>query len=98
MITIKFSHKYIKMPANMEKTKLVDIDLVDLEDLSEEFIQKDTAIVGGGHYKLPKKGKYMVLWLDSQGELWQTIRRWTPEKEAYYLAHMGEEVQIGVLG
>lgn len=102
MISIKFSHRYTKMPELFDNTYLTDLELVNLEDLTSEFIRKDTEIVGGGHYTLPKKGKYMILWLLTTDGLvvhrWQTIRRWTPKKEAYYRLHVGEFVNIEVLG
>ena len=102
MITIKFSHKYTKMPFCNDNfgahTYLTEVEPVNLEDLDPEFIRKDTEISGGGHYPLPKRGKYMILWLFTTDGLkahrWQTIRRWTPEKENYYVSHINEMVNI----
>lgn len=94
MITIRFSHHYIKMPPDTKNTVLVDVELVNLEDLSKDFLEKDTEIVGGGHYPLPPSGKFMILWLDTNGYRWQTIRRWTPAKERYYHKHVMENVNI----
>lgn len=101
MIAIKFSHRYKKFPPSLEDTHLFDVDIINLEDLDPAFIAEDTAIVGGGNYPLPKKGKYMILRLCSysnMGEMhtWQTIRRWTPSKEAYYRSHLGEKVRCEV--
>ena len=111
MIPIKFSHFYVKMPPVMDNTNLIDVQVVNLEDLDPAFLEADTAIRGGGHYKLPKKGKYMILWLRSSIEItldpplvgggmqlwsWQTIRRWTAEKEEFYRSHIGEQVKIEV--
>lgn len=102
MIAIRFSHYYKKMPQNVSQciTTLEDVELVNLEDLDPAFLEADTAFVGGGHYPLPKKGKYMILWLKSDAGIfthpWQTIRRWTPEKEAYYRHHIKEQVKIDV--
>ena len=103
MITIKFANYYKKMPYNVDVgiTKLVGVQNVDLENLSPAFLRMDTAIRGGGYYRLPKKGKYMILRLDTEIENyftheWQTIRRWTSEKEAYYRSHIGEEVKIKI--
>jgi len=48
-------------------------------------------------YPLPN-GKVLVLLLWSWGEIskhvWTTIRRWTPEKEAYYRSIRGQTVEI----
>ena len=100
MITIKFSHKHTKMPASVDNTYLVDLELVNIEDLTREFIRKDTEIVGGGHYNLPPKGTCMILWLFTTDGLavhrWQTIRWWTPQKEGYYRSHLGEQVNIEI--
>lgn len=101
MITIKFSHQYVKFPPWLDDTILYDLEIVDMEDLDPKFIEEDTAILGGGHYPLPKKGKFLILRLCSyspMGEMktWQTIRRWTPEKEAYYRKHIKEQVKIEV--
>jgi len=95
LLTIKFSHTYEKFPPSLENTFLVDVEAVNLEDLDSEFLEKDTKIVGGGHYPLPEKGKYLILWLESGVEPtypWQTIRRWTKGKEGYYRSHIGERV------
>ena len=104
MITIEFSHWYKKFPKSFEgtKTSLVGVKVVNLEDLDKKFIEEDTAILGGGHYELPATGKYMILGLITTKvgvrciHVWQTIRRYTPEKEAYYRAHVNEEVRIEV--
>lgn len=102
MITIKFSAKYSKMPPSFDNmhTYLTGVDLVKLEDLDPDFLMKDTEIVGEGHYFLPSKGKYMILWLFSTDwsaiHRWQTIRRWTPSKEEYYRSHINEAVNIQI--
>jgi hypothetical protein len=116
MITIKFAHKYLKFPPKLElrQTILSRIDIVNLEDLDKIFLDNDTAYSDDynhiGHYSLPKKGKYMILWLATDiyhtkergcdawytYHDWQTIRRWTPEKESYYRSHIGEEVKIEI--
>lgn len=112
MVAIKFSHQYVKFPLSFDSTYLMDVEVVNLEDLDPAFLEADTAIVGGGHYPLPKRGKYMILWLKSDPHPewnastpggwckfmanWQTIRRWTATKETYYRRHIGERVRIEV--
>jgi len=94
MISIRFSHKYVKMPQDFEISTLTSVENVNLEYLDPAFLERDTAIVGGGHYPLPKKGRYMILWLESpSGAVWQTIRPWNPGKEKYYESHIGELVR-----
>ncbi len=101
-ITIKFSHRYKKMPEGFELSRLTGIDVVNLEELDSDFLAQDTAIVGGGHYPLPRRGKFMILYIETSrlginlcG--WQTIRRWTEKKEAYYRKHIGEVVECKVV-
>lgn len=100
---IKFSHRYVKMPAGFENSCLTSIDVVNIEDLDADFIEADTAIVGGGHYELPKKGRFMVLHLETPGKeswqsvSWQTIRRWTERKANYYRKHIGEMVRCEIV-
>ena len=99
MTTIKFSHRYVKMPLDFKKSILTRIELVDIGKLSPEFLDQDSAIVGGGNYPLPKKGRFMVLHLKStslQAE-WQTIRRWTPGKESFYRKRVGEVIQCVII-
>ena len=102
MISIKFSHRYKKMPETFDNTYLVDLELVNIEDLTPEFIRKDTEIIGGGHYYLPTKGTFMILWLLTTNgpatHRWQTIRRWTTQKEGFYRSHLGEQVNIEIKG
>lgn len=68
MLTIPFSHRYVKMPVDVgeyrmwpQKTVLLGYRVAN--KLSPAFIQYDTAIVGGGNFKLPDKGPYLVLFL-----------------------------------
>lgn len=91
-MVIKFSHQYVKMPPDFKVSRLLEVEIVRLENLSGQFRDDDTRIVGGGYYPLPKKGKYMILWLESSimNIPWQTIRRWTKEKEEYYKRFVGK--------
>lgn len=97
MIEIKFSHRYHKMPHDCEKQLNILAAVVPIEphQMCSEFIAYDTAY-DGGMYPLPK-GKLLMLCITTHmGEVrgWQTLRRWTLEKEKYYLAHLGEEIEI----
>jgi hypothetical protein len=67
--------------------------------VSKTFLDYDTDY---GKYKLPAKGKYLILIFLKPGintNLFTTIRRFTPEKYKYYKDARGEmfEVQIPVL-
>jgi len=100
MNKIKFSHTYTKMPFDIENTKILEVFITELKNLSPEFIEYDTQIEGkGGNYPLPK-GKLIVLLLSSlqddsmAWQQWTTIRRWTPDKEKYYRGIRGQRVEI----
>lgn len=99
-----FSHIYTKMPKKVqegtEKTaKLLEVLITSKKDLSKEFIEYDTRTIEGDHYKLPE-GKLIVLLLLSssiewdRGELWTTVRQWTPDKELFYKSLRGTQVPI----
>jgi len=74
--------------------------------LPEEFLNYDTAYNDGenkgGHYKLDfKEGLVITIFCASfPGEpeeaetLFTTVRRWTPEKEAYYKPLIGKEIRL----
>jgi hypothetical protein len=96
---IKFSHHYVKMPPDFKVSRLWGVSIIYLEDTESSFLEKDTEIVGGGHYPLPKKGKFMVLWLESSimNIRWQTIRRWTPQKHEYYQDFIGKLVECEIV-
>lgn len=84
-------------------TEVFQIFVVDAKELGERYIKWDTAYYGKNdqveYYPLPK-GKLIVIYLLTSNELlkeafsWQTIRRWTPGKEAYYRNLIGQEVEI----
>lgn len=97
MAKIKFSHRYQKMPHGFERSQLLEVLIADKNDLSESFKNYDT-FYHQGFYELPK-GKLLILLLRSQSShypdsLWTTVRRWTPEKEAYYRRMRGEVFDI----
>lgn len=105
MHKIKFSHRYLKMKDGFERSTLLDVLPVDLKNLSIRFLEYDTvyedAAGNQDHYRLPRRGAYMILILQNHtigynGHVWTTIRRRTPEKEAYYRGLIGQEVECVV--
>lgn len=96
---IKFSHHYPKLgvlAGTNDEARLLDAHPVQLELLSPDFLDYDTAIDGGGYYKLPRKGRYLMLIFarpDNVG-LFTTLRRWTPEKERYYREMTGQRFKV----
>lgn len=102
MNQIKFSHIYNKFPPNWntEATMLLQVFITDKKELSEDFIRYDTGYAtfakAAEYYPLPE-GKLLVLMLLTGKNLWQTIRRYTPEKEAYYKSLQGRAIEIVVV-
>lgn len=98
MNKINFSHQYTKMPSKSLqgawKTHILEIFTTTKEELSPGFIKFDTTILNSGkQYQLPP-GKLLVIMLLTGTFLWQTVRRYTPEKERYYRSLRGQEVEI----
>lgn len=99
MYSIKFSHRYKKMPAHFNETFVTGVRKVQYRDLTQEFIEKDTALEGGGYYHLPP-GELIVidLWTPTiSGEhVWQTVRPYNPEKFRFYQSLIGNQVGITI--
>lgn len=73
-----------------EKIFLLDVIIINLENLSEDFIQYDT---DDGMFSLPKKGEYMMLVFAKDRynqNIMTTLRRRTPDKEKYYRENIGQ--------
>lgn len=97
MQTIKFSFPYPKLygpeGCPVGQCRLLQVLPVQIEDLAAEFLHYDTA---AGTYPLPPSGKYLLLIFmkPDRVNLFTTIRRHTPEKEAYYGRLIGEVFNI----
>jgi hypothetical protein len=112
MAEIKFSHRYEKMPTFYTDTRLIGVSVCDISKLPKNFIEWDTRYyesVYGRYvnYALPETGQFIVLTLFSDrpsllmsikaSAAWTTIRRWTPEKEAYYRNLIGQKMYINII-
>lgn len=89
------------MPHGVEycDTYIKSVTHKDYYDFTPDEIEKDTAIVGGGNYELPKCRLIIILlWTDCLPKPieWSTLRRWTPEKMTYYLSLVGQQVIIEI--
>jgi len=105
MKSIAFSHVYKKLLDEhndlIEYATLINVINIDLENMPSCFIDYDT---DDGEFKLPPKGKYLMLmflkpheeWVESR-DLFTTLRRQTPEKEQYYRAAIGERFDIKMI-
>jgi hypothetical protein len=89
---IKFSHEYPKLHGQ-ESAQLLAVCLCQRSQLTDKFIEYDTAF-DGGHYPLPP-GKYMVLvFLGNEMIPFTTVRRFTEEKFRYYNSGVGQIFNI----
>jgi hypothetical protein len=104
MPQIKFSHKYQKLLNShndvIETATLLQVIPVNLEDLSQYFLDYDTE---KGTYEIPKRGKYLMLIFLKEHEdyttdlnLFTTLRRFTPEKFSFYSGNVGKVFQVMV--
>lgn len=90
---IKFSHKYPKLH-EQTSARLLTLAIQNKSDLSEKFLEYDTAYEGG-HYPL-KDGKYMVLvFLGNELIPFTTVRSYSEEKFEYYKSGIGATFKIG---
>lgn len=106
MKRIKFSHPYIKLAGIPKLARLLHVQEINLEDLSEDLLEYDTAYYDKGnlkHYPLPANGKFLLLLfksLDSHA-IFTTIRsRYGKlgDKKKYYTestGHLFEVVKYG---
>jgi hypothetical protein len=106
MKSIKFSHRYTKMPGRVQHgsiVRLIEVLNSRFEDLHPAFINYDTTTVEGETYPLPKKGNCLVLLFIGDGvtwdsaELFTTVRRSTLGKERYYKGLRGEQMIMNIV-
>ena len=102
MPQIKFSHSYEKLLDShndvIEEATLLHVSIIELAEAHPAFIAYDT---DDGKYKLPDKGKYLMLLFLKPNEsyltdknLFTTLRRYTPEKHRYYMEQRGKVFNI----
>ena len=99
MNVIKFSHDYYKLAgvSSGAPAKLLQVIRCDHRDLSPHFIEYDTAIKPKGNYPLPA-GKQLLLIFRCDGVLFTTVRRWTPEKNRFYINEVGNTFKVEIKG
>jgi hypothetical protein len=101
MKSIKFSHRYTKLPNNIQTAILLAVQKRSVNTLPPDFIDYDTEYFSNetGHksyYVLPDKGEVLILFLWGEKTLFTTIRKWTPSKEKYYTKSIGCEFLVKI--
>ena len=100
MNTIKFSHRYNKLPDTIksgDKVTLLEVLNSRFQDLHQSFIRYDATTDKGELYPLPKTGACLVLIFLFKGDIFTTVRRQTPEKERYYQGLRGEVLRLEIV-
>jgi hypothetical protein len=97
MNTIKFSHDYSKFPLNWEETEalLIGVMCNNLQMIREKFplfLDNDARFRGEeGNYNLDFDEAIILTFVHIKtGQLFTTIRRYTPSKAEYYRSEVGE--------
>ena len=95
MKTIKFSHNYPKL-WNQTDAKLIGVTILPLDfQLDKDLIEYDTKTSNGEYYKLPKATMLIqLIFIGNKLIPFCTLRRYTPEKERYYMQSIGEKFSI----
>jgi len=99
LAVIRFSHTYVKMPGGFEHSLLLETLRTHKSELHKCFIEYDSRIeASGGYYPLPDEPLIVILLKADMGggELWTTIRRYTPRKWNYYRDLRGKIVRCEV--
>ena len=99
MNTIKFSHRYTKLPDTIssgDEVTLLEVLNSRFQDLHGAFIRYDATTDKGDLYPLPKTGSCLVLIFIFNDEIFTTVRRQTPEKEKYYKGLRGEVLRLEI--
>ncbi len=100
MNQIKFSHHYQKLHKidTSKPVTLVEIVPTSTNILSSSFLEYDTVYWKNGemhHYALPLDMECLILlFVDSNGTMFTTIRRATEKKISYYLNSIGDAFEV----
>lgn len=99
MKTIRFSHEYKKFPMLVGKadTTLLDVWVRSKNNISQPMIEYDTKYGDSGEFYTLPNTNLIILFLWTEGQLWTTMRRWTPDKERHYRTLIGQQVKIEVV-
>lgn len=103
MPSIKFSHQYPKLH-NQTTAQLLAIRILAAQSVNrnKSLIEYDTKFFdlknnGYGYYELPQIGSLIQLIFVGDKEIpFCTLRRWTPDKVAYYKSLIGTTFKIEI--
>ena len=93
-----------KANGGKQPVTLLEVFVKKVEELSQSFIEYDTTFYDGkqvDHYKLGKGEHLIILFRDSKGNLFTTVRSRfgkAGDKLNYYLSKRGQEFEIVLTG
>lgn len=95
MPTIKFVYPFSKLRCVTSGfATLLEVMEVNMENLSQTFLDFDT---DQGKYKLPKKGKMIMLIFTSDKGMFTTLRSiWPGTKMDYYKKNIGQNFEVAI--
>ncbi|MCX8000481.1 MAG: hypothetical protein N3A69_16270 [Leptospiraceae bacterium] len=96
--TIKFSHDYKKLPHILISILLLDILKVNLEDLSQAFLDYHTSYLENQtkQNQASKSREYLLIlpYQKETNQLFTTLQRYEPQKYEYYKSEIGQNFNI----
>lgn len=97
MNVIKFSNNYPKL-WGQKNAKLVFIEHIFEENfpLNKDLIEYDTKTSEGKYYPLPRGDYLQLIFIGNKRIPFCTIRRYTPEKYAFYNSKLYEHFEIKI--
>ena len=96
-LRIKFEKDYPKLQG-LTQAKLIQVIIKQFEELEEVFLNYDAKQSDGLYYQFNFKPKDLVIFLvfadyDTY-RMFTTVRRYTPNKYAYYKRNVGKQFEI----
>jgi hypothetical protein len=96
-LRIKFEKDYPKLQG-LTQVKLIQVIIKQFEELEEVFLNYDAKQSDGLYYQFKFKPKDLVLFLVfadyNSYKMFTTVRRYTPNKYAYYKMNVGKQFEI----
>lgn len=104
MMKLKFNHNYAKMPEDVSKTCLLEVIKTHYNKLHSVFLVYDTEYEDG-YYQLPKTDLLLLVLISYEKNIsggynevvWTTLRRYSKEKEDYYISEIGNDVELKIV-
>lgn len=97
MERIKFLGNYVKLH-NQTSATLLQVNFVDIREVSKELIEYDTLKTDGSRYEFIDNYYIQLIFLGNFGIPFSTLRSMNYEKMKYYVSNLNKEFKIEVIG